>query len=1448
MPDCEAVACTTGTDSVCLTCQPGFERIGDACGPIDDCVGAPCGNGSCIDGFQGYACDCPVGWFDDGTTCAACAPIANCATVTCGTTKGSLCSECEKGFEALSGACHEIDDCLAGVCGNGTCADQHNGYRCDCPEGEFFDGTTCVMCDSVANCDTVTCTNRTDERCTTCAAGYEVSGATCRNIDDCVAAPCGTGTCVDGLQSYRCNCPAGEYDDGTTCVACQEIAHCAARECATADDSACTVCQAGYELVNGACADIDDCAGNPCGSGTCTDDVGGYRCACGPAAYDSGTTCVACPGLDHCTATQCTTAHDSVCTNCQPGYQVAGGRCVDVDDCAGISCGNGSCVDLVNGYRCECPAGEYDAGGGCASCATVANCDAVTCSTGTNSMCTRCSAGFDLLNGGCTVVNDCPPDACGPGVCIDGANTYTCDCTGTGYEGAACDVVSDCDALSDEALAREPSCWPDGSFCKTALTLEATSAGDTRNAGNQVAMADYCGAQGTGMGDQAADQVWRYTAPADGLYRIAVQADHAAIVWVTSSCTADGAGCEAAWTADGSGRAVTLQKQVPVNVFVDGADGAEGSYTITVERIPEADCDDRIDDDGDGATDCEDSDCAADPACTIAPTCVVESTIDTFPAHIVANSAAANDDFSLDHVNGCFDWAAGAAVPDHTYALIPDVSATYTITLTAAFDATLTLFEDCAEVDTCLAGSDTTLTGVEAVEFELVGGTRYYVIVDGYQAGDAGSYELTVEQPCMPDCSGQPCQADGCGGVCETCPNGELCGGDGQCTANLTQACMEAVSVDSLPFFYRGNTSEDDDDFVIAPICAGGGTGEGDPDAAFRFTPPSSGLYRITMPGFVPSGPSLITVTGNCGDVILGCVDGADFFAADDPVSEGLVVDLEQGATVWIILDGPAGPYQLSVAAVCQPQCEGKVCGPDSCGGVCGGCGADQACAPAGVCQASDGTVVSGVATYERVRPTDNGLDYANPEVLPVRWARAVLVEAATGVPLQEMTTDAAGNYVFNVANTDAVRVAVVTESQWIRVEDNTDFDAIYGVITDVVTPLAGQTVTADLHAASGWTGSSYTNPRDSAAFAILDTLHEGTQRLLAARPNAPLPKLRVNWSINNRPEAGRQGLRADQQRPLGWCRAVPPRFRGRRYRRVRSAHHHPRVGSLLPSEAKPQRFDGWTARHWRPPSTPVWLGTRDSHRPSVRCCCTRTPYSARSTVRSRGATFRFDIEDNLTNDPSPGWFSEFSVMTLMYDLFDPANEAHDTVELGLGPLYDLIVGDAFSNSPSFLTIFTALEVAKTSMVNQSAGIDTLTEHHSISAVNDIYGVGETNDAGNPAWLPIYTPVEVDGDSVTVALEHPHPGGQSNRLHSNRFLRFSGTGSWVIATTTTSDGPANVLLIYHRGQLLDWSYSPETASETLTIPTQAGEDYIIWVMGYDWSDLGFEVDVNVESL
>ena len=97
-----------------------------------------------------------------------------------------------------------------------------------------------------------------------------------------------------------------------------------------------------------------------------------------------------------------------------------------------------------------------------------------------------------------------------------------------------------------------------------------------------------------------------------------------------------------------------------------------------------------------------------------------------------------------------------------------------------------------------------------------------------------------------------------------------------------------------------------------------------------------------------------------------------------------------------------------------------------------------------------------------------------------------------------------------------------------------------------------------DVHAASGWGGSSYTGTRSAAPFAILDVIYDGVQLVMSAAPSAVFPPLVVYWSPSNVPKlprlnrltSGRRRRRRDHR---------DDRRRHRRHRDDDHGHHHRR-------------------------------------------------------------------------------------------------------------------------------------------------------------------------------------------------------------------------------------------------------------------------------------------------
>lgn len=142
---------------------------------------------------------------------------------------------------------------------------------------------------------------------------------------------------------------------------------------------------------------------------------------------------------------------DSNCTECvcDPGY--TGVNCtVNINECEGVSCGNGTCMDLINGFECNCSA-DFT-GLSCDTriddCVDV-NCNNGTCVDGIEDF--TCICDPDFTSASCnTSIDDCVNNTCqNEAICIDGVQSYTCECVAN-FTGEFCELcgLPNCEACS----------------------------------------------------------------------------------------------------------------------------------------------------------------------------------------------------------------------------------------------------------------------------------------------------------------------------------------------------------------------------------------------------------------------------------------------------------------------------------------------------------------------------------------------------------------------------------------------------------------------------------------------------------------------------------------------------------------------------------------------------------------------------------------------------------------------------------------------------------------------------------------------------------------------------------------------------------------------------------------------------------------------------------------
>ncbi|MBN1237057.1 MAG: hypothetical protein JXB36_01075 [Gammaproteobacteria bacterium] len=507
--------------------------------------------------------------------------------------------------------------------------------------------------------------------------------------------------------------------------------------------------------------------------------------------------------------------------------------------------------------------------------------------------------------------------------------------------------------------------------------------------------------------------------------------------------------------------------------------------------------------------------------------------------------------------------------------------------------------------------------------------------------------------------------------------------------------------------------------------------------------------------------------------------------------------------------------------------------------------------------------VVSGTVTFDYVPIVlDRGIPKLGYTATVPRPARGVTVQAVDGASggaevLASATTDEAGRYALTLTpDTSGLRVLVRAEMLrdgtpgWdFRVVDNTQGDALYVLESEeLATGRTDQTL--DLHAASGWDGSAYTEPRAAAPFAILDAVHESAAVVLDAAPDMIFPPLALHWSPDNAPTRGDGGLPDFATGEIGSSLFIPnvgiyvlgsADSDTDEYDRHVIAHEW---GHYL--EFAISRSDSIGGPHTRGDQLDMRTAFSEGFANAFSGIALGDTVYKDTLGPGQSSGFLFDVEGpfypgttSATHaNPHPGWFSEESVHELIYDLYDAAPDiGEDTLALGLAPLFEALAGQ-HGDSEALTSIFPFVRALKEAHPEEQARIDTLVGVHDIEPVEDHFGTGEDN-GGTPTngdgggliggatggtqdsdVLPIYNDVVVNGAPVEVCSTDDYRSedtGSVNKLGSRAFLRLTASGgvhTFTASTTVVPDGASADpdMRLHRRGVIHVSDESPEDAA------------------------------------
>jgi len=335
---------------------------------------------------------------------------------------------------------------------------------------------------------------------------------------------------------------------------------------------------------------------------------------------------------------------------------------------------------------------------------------------------------------------------------------------------------------------------------------------------------------------------------------------------------------------------------------------------------------------------------------------------------------------------------------------------------------------------------------------------------------------------------------------------------------------------------------------------------------------------------------------------------------------------------------------------------------------------------------------VKGRAFYEKVAADGDGLDLALPMMVPISGARVDVVNRQTGALVSIAETDARGWFRAAVpAGLDLfVRVLSRSRSSAVVVADNTNASVVFFVGEDLDVERPPVLIATD-------------STRISGAFNILDVIRRGNDFLTAMDPTLIVPEVTLFWSPNNTNEIGDV---TDGNVGGTFFNVADNTAFVLGDRSVDSDEFDDAVILHEYAHLLAARFSGDNS-----PGGPHLIG--DVLDPRVAwsegwanffSAVVRNQSLYRDSFGEGGTgVLEFDLEDNAPDGDRPGYWSEFSVHSILWDLHDN-DDPGDAVSVPFRTLWGAFVdlrNDSFVYLPTFLDRLAAADSGNVSLIEQ---------------------------------------------------------------------------------------------------------------------------------------------------
>ena len=486
---------------------------------------------------------------------------------------------------------------------------------------------------------------------------------------------------------------------------------------------------------------------------------------------------------------------------------------------------------------------------------------------------------------------------------------------------------------------------------------------------------------------------------------------------------------------------------------------------------------------------------------------------------------------------------------------------------------------------------------------------------------------------------------------------------------------------------------------------------------------------------------------------------------------------------------------------------------------------------------------LEGKVTYDFVPHNDNkiGLNYSATEAKAARGIVIELLDSNNDV-LATTNTDNLGDYSFSVEPNKLVKVrakAQLLRDQlpvWnFKVTDNTNNNSLY-VMDGSLVAVSDATGVRNLHAASGWTGTGYTQPRVAAPFAILDSVLLGAERVLAAGNNRDFPALDLRWSVNNIAaegditlgEVGTSFYDGSVIYILGDQNVDTDEYD--RHVILHEWGHYLETGFA--------RSDSIGGDHIYDDKLDMRVAMSEGFANAFSAMILDDPdYSDASGLQQNDG---FSNNISHKNHSVRGWYSEASIQSILYNFYinNDGKLARDFTDI-----FSVIASQNYAENTAMISIYVFADALRSLIPGQTTNFNNLLLEQNIEPTS-AFGEGESNSGGYAGSLPIYKTLPVNDSPVNVCSTNRF--GAYNKLATAQFMVLeiasSGTYQFNVQETGVDSGESDPdIYLYRYGKLLDYAEGVQMDRESLSSDLSVGT-YVLElvddrVMNIDNSDL-----------